>query len=211
MTPQPSPVRRVGGNVTAGGRRWLAGTLLAAGALAAGGIAGAQEPQFTVPVDERSGDVRGPLDLVRVALGPTGEGRLRGEITTAQAWDTEDLRAPQRPPGSVCLRLYTRRDPQADPPDYLVCATPAATGDGLVGRVLRDRANGLPRTVGEATITRPTTRSVFLRFSARSIGNPARLRFAAETITRGSRCSRLRGCVDTVPDAPGTAGIRLRG
>jgi hypothetical protein len=186
------------------------GALLAAGSLAAGGIAGAQEPQFTVSVDERSGDVRGPLDVVRVALGPTGEGRLRAEITTAQPWDTEDLRAASGA-GSVCLRLFTRRSPDAEPPDYLVCATPAATGDGLVGRVLRDRANGLPRTVAEATITRPTTRSIFLRFPTRAVGNPARVRFAAETVTRGSGCGSLRGCVDAAPDAPSTARLRLRG
>lgn len=174
-------------------------------------IANAQEPQFTVSVDERSGDATGALDVVRVALGPTSEGRLRGEITTARAWDTEDLRAPAGASGSVCLRLYVKRSPDGDPPDYLVCATPAKTGDALVGRVLRDRANGLPRTVGEATITRPTTRSIFLRFQAKVIGGPSRLRFGAETITRGEDCSRLRGCVDTAPDAPETAGLRLRG
>jgi hypothetical protein len=189
----------------------LLGAILAAGALAAGGIAGAQEPQFTVSVDERSGDVRGPLDVVRVALGPTGESRLRGEITTEEAWDTEDLRNAAGPPGSVCLRLFTRRAADAEPPDYLVCATPAATGDGLVGRVLRDRANGLPRTVGEAMITRPTTRSIFLRFARKAIGNPRRVRFAAETVTRGSGCGALRGCVDTAPDAPSTARLRLQG
>jgi hypothetical protein len=194
-------------------RRIIGGALLAAGSLMAGGIAGAQEqdPQFTVSVDERSGDVRGPLDVVRVALGPTGEGRLRAEITTAQAWDTEDLRNAAGPSGSVCLRLFTRRSPDAEPPDYLVCATPAASGDALVGRVLRDRANGLPRTVGEATITRPTTRSIFLRFATKAIGSPSRVRFAAETVTRGSACGGLRGCVDTAPDAPATARLRLSG
>lgn len=189
----------------------LAALVVLAAAAVLAVIARAQEPEFTVSVDERRGDATGPLDVVRVALGPTSEDRLRGEITTARSWDTEDLRAPKGMSGSVCLRLYVRRSPDGDPPDYLVCATPAKTGDGLVGRVLRDRANGLPRTVGEATITRPTTRSVFLRFQAKAIGDPSRLRFGAETITRGEDCSRLRGCVDTAPDAPETARLRLRG
>ena len=52
------------------------------------------------------------------------------------------------PSGSICLTLYTKRAPGSDPADWLVCVTPEKEGDLLRGRVLRDRANGLPRQVG---------------------------------------------------------------
>ena len=65
-----------------------------------------------------------------------------------KAWTTADLRAGAGPSGSICLQLYTTRVPGEDPPDYLVCASPAASGEELRGRVLRDRSNGLPRQVG---------------------------------------------------------------
>ena len=50
--------------------------------------------------------------------------------------------------------------------------------------MLRDRANGLPREVAAATVTRPTARTVYLRFAQSAIGRPASVRFAAEAVTR---------------------------
>jgi hypothetical protein len=153
--------------------------------------------------------VRGPLDAVRVALARSPDGRLRGEVTMADAWTTADLRTGGAP-ASVCLRIFTKRDPAADPPDYLVCATAPREGDALVGRVLRDRANGLPRTVGDAQVSRPTARTVYLRFSRRLVGRPASVRFAAETVVQRSGCRRPLGCRDTAPDAPRTTELPLR-
>ena len=117
--------------------------LVLAGLMAA--PAAAQSPSF---IKDSAGDAKGPLDVVRVALGPRKDGRLRGEITMEKAWTTADLRASAGPAGSVCLQLYTKRVPGEDPPDYLVCASPSASGDELRGRVLRDRANGPPRLAG---------------------------------------------------------------
>ena len=116
--------------------------LVLAGALAA--PADAQSPAF---VKDSAADGRGALDVVRVALGRAVEGRLLGEVTMEKAWTTANLRAGAGPSGSICLQLYTARTAGAEPPDYLVCASPAATGEELRGRVLRDRANGLPRQV----------------------------------------------------------------
>jgi hypothetical protein len=53
-------------------------------------------------------------DVVRVALGPRKDGRLRGEITMEKAWTTADLRSSSGPAGSVCLQLYTNRVPGED-------------------------------------------------------------------------------------------------
>src|SRR3712207_7323639 len=57
--------------------------------------------------------------------------------TLFRSWEDADVGE-----GSLCLRLYVRTDPEAQAPEYLVCATRPAEGEGLAGRVLRNRANG---------------------------------------------------------------------
>ncbi len=185
-------------------RRAVVMLLVLAGLMAA--PAAAQSPSF---IKDSASDAKGPLDVVRVALGPRTDGRLRGEITMEKAWTTADLRSSAGPAGSVCLQLYTKRVPGEDPPDYLVCASPSASGDELRGRVLRDRANGLPRLVSVATVTRPSTRTVYLRFAQSAIDRPASVRFAAEAVTRAPRCPKPLGCRDTAPDAPTTGKLTL--
>jgi hypothetical protein len=185
-------------------RRALLTLLVLAGVLAA--PAAAQSPSF---VKDSPNDGRGALDIVRVALGPRNDGRLRGEITMEKAWTTDDLRASSGPSGSICLQLYTARVPGEDPPDYLVCASPAPDSDELRGRVLRDRSNGLPRQVGAATVTRPTSRTVYLRFDPVAIDRPGSVRFAGESVTRAAKCPKPLGCRDTAPDAPGTRNLTL--
>jgi hypothetical protein len=163
-----------------------------------------------VAVKDRQSDVRGPLDIVRVALERGVDGRLRGEVTMREEWGAGELRAASGRTGSICLVLHTVRDPTSEPPDWLVCASPPATGEELVGRVLRDRANGLPRRVAAATITRPTTRTLYLRFGQSAIDRPAQVRFRAEAVSRPRSCPRPLGCRDTAPDAPETATLTLR-
>ena len=107
-------------------RRALVVLLVLAGVLAA--PAAAQSPSF---VKDSASDGRGKLDIVRVALGPRNDGRLRGEVTMEKAWTTADLRTGSGAPGSICLQLYTTRVPGEDPPDFLVCATPAPGSDEL--------------------------------------------------------------------------------
>jgi hypothetical protein len=155
-------------------------------------------------------DGRGALDIVRVAMSRRVDGRLRGEVTMEKGWSTADLRSSTGPSGSICITLYTAREPGTDPADWLVCATPPKEGEELRGRVLRDRANGLPRQVAAATVTRPTARTIYLRFAQSAIGRPASVRFAAEAVTRARRCPQPVGCRDTAPDAPTTGNLTLR-
>ena len=155
-------------------------------------------------------DGRGALDIVRVAMSRGVDGRLRGEVTMEKGWTTAALRSATGPSGSICITLYTAREPGADPADWLVCATPPKEGEELRGRVLRDRANGLPRQVAAATVTRPTARTVYLRFGQSAINRPASVRFAAEAVTRAPRCPQPLGCRDTAPDAPTTGKLTLR-
>jgi hypothetical protein len=186
-------------------RRALIVLTVLAGLLATPAVA--QSPSFQ---KDSASDGRGKLDLVRVALGPRADGQLRAELTMEKAWRTADLRAGGGPSGSVCLQLWSVRVPGDEPPDFLVCATPAPSGDELRGRVLRDRSNGLPRQVGVATVTRPTTRTVYLRFAPQTIDQPPTVRFAGEAVTRAAKCPKPLGCRDTAPNAPGTRNLTLR-
>jgi hypothetical protein len=51
---------------------------------------------------------------------------------------------------------------------------------------------------------------VFLSFEPAAIRRPARLKFAGESLWRGSRCARAAGCMDLAPDAPAVRDFRLR-
>ena len=161
------------------------------------------QPTFQL---DRKKDVRGPLDVVRVAMSTREDGTLRGELTMRRAWQTADVGTR----GSVCLKLFVKADPDAQGPEYMVCATPPKTGDALVGRVLRNRSNGLPRTLGDAVVSRPTRRTVYLSFAPSLIRRPKELRFAGETVWRGEKCPHAAGCADLAPDAPGAREFHLR-
>jgi hypothetical protein len=180
--------------------------MLAAVALAAVALAPAQveaiEPTFQL---DRKKDVRGPLDVVRVALSKRTDGSLRGELTMRRAWEDADLEG-----GSLCLRFYVKADPESQSPEYLACATRGPDEGRLAGRVLRNRANGLPRTVGGAFVARPSARTIYFGFEPELIRNPMKLRFSGESVWRGPRCPRTTGCRDLAPDAPDARDFRLR-
>jgi hypothetical protein len=161
----------------------------------------AVEPTFQL---DRKRDVRGPLDIVRVALSKRPDGSLRGELTMRRAWEDADVGA-----GSLCLRFHVRTDPGSQAPEYLACATLASDGT-LSGRVLRNSARALPRTVGGAFVERPTARSVHFGFDPDLLRSPAELRFSGESVWRGPRCPATTACRDLAPDAPGARKFRLR-
>jgi len=181
----------------------LAGLTLA-GALSAAALAAMPAPQVATDV---KGDVAsGSLDLTRLAVARSADGRLRASITLAAAWDASDLLADSGPPGSLCLKAWTTTAPPDTTPDYLICAT--ADKDGaLRGSILQERANKLPARTGGADATRPSDRTVTLRFSQTAIGKPATLYVAAEATRPG--CTR-GSCVDLAPDAPKALTLKLR-
>ena len=155
---------------------------------------------------DRKKDVRGPLDIVRVAMSTRADGTLRGELTMRRRWANAAVGAR----GAVCLKLYVKTDPDGQAPEYLVCATPARTGDALVGRVLRNRSNGVPRTLGDAAITRPSRRTVFFSFDPELIHRPQELLFSGESVWRGEKCPHAAGCADVAPDTPTARKFHLR-
>jgi hypothetical protein len=190
-------------------RRRRTTSLAAIGVLAtagAGGALAATAPKPVKSADPR-GDVSSTLDLTRVSLTRGSDGRLRASITLAAAWDAKAL-VPEGGgvPGSVCLKTWTTNVPPDTTPEYLVCVTADADG-ALRGSVLRERANKLPERVAGADVSRPSTRTVTLRFSQTSLGRPATVHVAAESTRPG--CPRV-SCIDTAPDAPKTLTYKLR-
>ncbi|HEY4279720.1 MAG TPA: hypothetical protein VGM91_15955, partial [Conexibacter sp.] len=164
-----------------------------------------------VKANDPKGDVTGTgaLDLTRVALERSSDGRLRASLTLATAWDGKALLAekgPPTPPGSICVKAWTVSVPPDTVPDYLVCVTADADGD-LRGSVLHERANKLPERVASADVSRSSTRSVTVRFSQSAIGSPAKLLIGAEATRPG--CART-SCIDTAPDAPATLAFTLK-
>jgi hypothetical protein len=188
-------------------RRRTAG-LAAIAALAATGAVGASAATAPKPVktSDAKGDVKNGLDLTRVSLTRGSDGRLRASLTLAAAWDGKALLADAGPPGSVCLKTWTTTAPPETVPEYLVCVTAAADG-ALRGSVLADRANKLPERVAGADVSRPSARTVTLRFSQSALGSPATLHVAGEAARPG--CTRV-SCIDLAPDAPKTLTFALK-
>ncbi len=157
---------------------------------------------------EAAGDAAsGAPDPVRLQLGVGSDGRLRAVVTLAKALDPKSLRAKSGPPGSVCLRLWTLTAPGTVPPDFLVCVT--ADKDGkLRATISGERVNAQPRRIGSAALSRKSSRTLVLKFARSRVGNPKEtIRFAVESTKPG--CTRV-SCVDTLPNAPATATLKLR-
>ena len=188
--------------------RGLVGATLLAGALASAAVAAISTKPVVVR-DKGTDAADGAIDLTRVQLGRSKDGRLRGAVTAADAWTTKALVATKGgPPGSICLRLYTVGDAvEGVVPGHLACVTADKTGKKLQGTVLKERANDLPERVAFASVSRSSTRTVVVKFSQSSIGRPATLRFAAESTRAG--CIRT-SCVDAAPDPPAVGTVKLR-
>jgi hypothetical protein len=189
-------------------RRVLVPLLATTLALALSAVAAlaATPPAPQVATDAKGDVASGSLDLTRLSVARSADGRLRASITLAAAWDGSDLLADSGPPGSLCLKAWTTTAPPDTTPDYLICATADKDGE-LRGSILQSRANKLPARTGGADVTRPSQRTATLRFSQTAIGKPATLYVAAEATRPG--CTR-GSCVDLAPDAPKTLTLKLR-
>jgi hypothetical protein len=185
-------------------------TVAVLGALAAlgGGVAAATAATTPEPevAKDAKGDVKSTLDLTRMSMARSSDGRLRASMTLAADWSGDDLLSDDGVPGSLCLKAWTTTAPPDTIPDYLVCVTADKQGE-LRGSILKARANKLPERTGGAEVSRPSDRTVTLRFSQTAIGKPATLYVAAEATRPG--CTR-GSCVDLAPDAPKTLKLKLR-
>ena len=196
------------------GRGFVA-LLAAAGVLAGAAGVGAQVdppgPRSVSAIDA-AGDVKGRLDLRGVELARLkGDKTLRGKLTMRRSWGTADLRSTSGVDGSLCLRLFSKNDPESQAPNFLVCAGPAPDSEKLVARVLRERNGGPPAKVADARASRPSGRTVALRFPRGAL--PKKLvgvRFGGESVSHARGCRAPVGCRDLAPDAPDTQYLDLR-
>lgn len=165
----------------------------------------------TRPVVTRDADddaIEGGLELTRAQLGRGSDGRLRAVLTLADDFTPLDLLASKGPPGSLCVRMWTDPDvpPSAAPPTFLACVTGARSGAAYRASVLKVNPAGEPARIGSATVTRPSNRSIALRFSQTLVGSPRLIRWAADATKPG--CAQV-SCTDTAPDAPKSVTLKL--
>jgi hypothetical protein len=177
-----------------------------AGGAAAWAAGSTATPRAQVVTDAKGDVGDGDLDLTRVSLKRTSDGRLQASLTLAADWTPRDLLASSGPPGSLCLKAWTTTAPPDTTPDWLICVTADRSG-ALRGSILRQRPNKLPARTGGADVTQPSDRTVTLRFAQASIGAPATLYVAAEATRPG--CTR-GSCTDLAPDAPRYLTFKLR-
>lgn len=187
-------------------RAVVLGAVLAAAVPVGAAMAATTPPSKTVVQKDAAGDVNGALDLRQLVFARGSDGRLRASLTLAGSWDADDLLSDDGPPGSLCLKVWTASTPPDQTPDYLVCVTAQADGD-LRGSILKERPNQLPERTSAPTLTRPSERTVTLRFSQTAIGKPATVRVQAETTRAG--CPR-GSCIDLAPDAGKFLTLKLR-
>jgi hypothetical protein len=187
-----------------------AAVLLAGAALAATGAGATSTAKVkTAVVSDHTGDAAdNGVDLTRVTFGLAPGGQLRASITADDDFGPTDLRSRTGVPGSVCLELWTVSVAGSNPPDYLICVTANAGGDALRATIMKQRAGQLPQLVSAAALTRSSERNVTLHFGQSQIGRPAVIAFAVEATERG--CAGHLSCVDSAPNAPATATLKLR-
>jgi len=148
----------------------------------------------TIVITDAREDV-GPLDLRRVSLQRASDGRLRAALSFTQKLTPKALLAGLGPPGSACIRIWTRADadPRATRPDRLACVT-ARSDEEFRGGVYDATGAGLPERMAGASVKITASRTtIVLRFTQSSIGRPQRFRFAAEATRPG--CQRAT-CID---------------
>jgi hypothetical protein len=188
--------------------RWAAGGLAAAlsAIVVTGALAAASK---TLVITDPHGDVGGALDLTRVSLQRSSDGRLRAVLSFADKVSPKTLLAGSGPPGSACVRIWTAAtaDPASMAPDRLACVT-ARSDDEFRGGVYDAVDAPLPKRVADASVKQTASgQSIVLRFTQSSIGRPQRLRFAVEATRPG--CERVT-CIDTLPDGGAARTFRLR-
>jgi hypothetical protein len=187
-------------------RLLLLGAVVAAALPLAGALAA---PSKTLVLPDATGDVTGPLDIQRTALGLGADGRLRLVWTFAAKVDPKDLPAASGPPGSMCARVWTAADadPAATRPDKLICVT-AGKDAKLRAAVFGQPDSALPRNSAPATVSASKSgRSFVVRVAQSALARPKLIRIAFEATRPG--CDRV-SCVDNAPDAGAVRRFRLR-
>jgi hypothetical protein len=114
-----------------------------------------------------------------------------------------------KPPGSICVEIWTRSTPGESAADYEACATPAKGKTGWTGSIARKRDQGSRLRVGPVKVEQPSQTRMVLRFDPDDIKRPASYRWRAESTSFAKDCKVSTGCPDYAPDRPDTVQTGL--
>lgn len=162
------------------------------------------------PLDDRD-DVAGAVDL---AGARAAHNRVRDQLV-----HVIDLHGPISPrtllrsagtPGSVCVNVWTTRNPGEAPPNYDVCVTSERRGRRYRASVTRHLIDGRARRVAGARVSQPRSTRLELRFDPDAIRRPAGYDWVVQSAWLGDGCPSTTGCEDFVPDRPDHARTELR-
>jgi hypothetical protein len=135
--------------------------------------------------------------------------RLVHSLRTYDPFRPADLGDPNGPPGSICLDIWTTRQPGDSPPNYDVCVTADRRGRHFRGSVSRHGAGDRARKIGRARVEHPAARRLVIRFDPDLIRRPSSYLWRAESRAFAPGCRRPTGCEDTAPNAPRTVRTKL--
>lgn len=113
-----------------------------------------------------------------------------------------------RPPGSVCVSIWTRSKPGESPADYEACATPGK-GSAWNGSIARKRDKGPRLRVAAVKVEQPSDTRLVLRIDPDDIKRPSSYRWRVESTSFAKECTGANGCTDYAPDRPDTAETKL--
>jgi hypothetical protein len=116
-----------------------------------------------------------------------------------------DMVNKDKPPSSICVEIWTRSTPGESAPDYEMCATPGAKGNGWKASVARKRDQGQPLRLGAVKVEQPSETRIVMRLDPDMIKRPRSYRWRAETTSFAKACHATAGCPDYAPDRPDTA------
>lgn len=161
-------------------------------------------------IKDRADTKDGSLDLAsaRVSYNRSTD-EVVAVVTTHEDFTPKDLVASKKPPGSICLNLWTRAEPGDGQPEYDACITAKPGARGLQASVARYGRAGSPHRLGPAEVDQPSPTRIELRLSPRRIGRPESVRYTVQGTTFGGDCPPVTGCEDFVPDRPKAGTLRL--
>lgn len=120
----------------------------------------------------------------------------------------ETLTSSGKPPGSVCIEIWTRSKPAEAPADYEACAT-SLRGGTWKGSVARKRERGPRLRVGAVKVEQPSDTRIVLRIDPDDIRRPVTYRWRSESTSFASDCKQVSGCPDYAPDRPETVETKV--
>lgn len=113
------------------------------------------------------------------------------------------------PPGSICVNIWTTRQPGEAAPNYDACITSERRGRLFRASVATHGATGGVRRIGRAKVEQPAPTRLVLRIDPDRIKRPKAVRWTVQAVAFSSGCPSVTGCEDYVPDRPKSAQTEI--